>query len=130
MFARERLTRSGPADEGRRSVGFTLVELLVVVSIIALLIAILLPSLRSAREHAKLAACLANLTGIGKASLTYAADDPGENMIPVVTRISWTTPPERWNGEASRASGRRCPSTTTRIRATERAVTAARPTGR
>jgi prepilin-type N-terminal cleavage/methylation domain-containing protein len=62
---------------------FTLVELLVVVSIIALLIAILLPSLRKAREQAKQAACLANMTGIGKASLTYAAEDPGENMIPV-----------------------------------------------
>jgi len=59
------------------------VELLVVVSIIALLIAILLPSLRKAREQAKLATCLANMTGIAKASLTYAADDPGENMIPV-----------------------------------------------
>ena len=58
-------------------------ELLVVVSIIALLIAILLPSLRKAREQAKLATCLANMTGIAKASLVYAADDPGENMIPV-----------------------------------------------
>ena len=66
-----------------RAKGFTLVELLVVVSIIALLIAILLPSLRKAREQAKLATCLANMTGIGKASLTYSADDPGENMIAV-----------------------------------------------
>ncbi|MCP4590892.1 MAG: prepilin-type N-terminal cleavage/methylation domain-containing protein [bacterium] len=63
--------------------GFTLVELLVVVSIIALLISILLPSLRRAREQAKLVSCLANTTGISKASLTYAANDPGENMIPV-----------------------------------------------
>ena len=71
------------APSGWRPRGFTLVELLVVVSIIALLIAILLPSLRKAREQAKLATCLANMTGIAKASLTYAADDPGENMIPV-----------------------------------------------
>jgi len=62
---------------------FTLVELLVVVSIIALLIAILLPSLRKAREHAKVAKCLATMTGIGKASWTYATEDPGENVIPV-----------------------------------------------
>ena len=66
-----------------RSRAFTLVELLVVVSIIALLIAILLPSLRKAREQAKLATCMANMTGLAKAGLVYAADDPGENMIPV-----------------------------------------------
>ncbi|MCK4658622.1 MAG: prepilin-type N-terminal cleavage/methylation domain-containing protein [Phycisphaerae bacterium] len=62
---------------------FTLVELLVVVSIIALLIAILLPSLRKAREQAKIAVCLANLTGLTKASLIYADEDPNELMIPV-----------------------------------------------
>jgi len=67
---------------GKRT-GFTLVELLVVISIIALLIAILLPSLQKAREQAKQTACLANVRGIAQTSLTYAADDPGENGIPV-----------------------------------------------
>ena len=71
-------TRHAPATGS----AFTLVELLVVISIIALLIAILLPSLKKAREQAKQAACLANVRGIGQASLTYAADDPGENGIP------------------------------------------------
>jgi len=69
--------------ERRASRGFTLIELLVVVSIIALLISILLPSLRKAREQAKLAVCLANMKGIASASLTYAADDSTESAIPV-----------------------------------------------
>lgn len=69
-----------------RDRGFTLIELLVVVSIIALLIAILLPSLKKARDQAKQATCLARVTGLGKASLTYAADDKDNNLIPVGSR--------------------------------------------
>ncbi len=63
--------------------GFTLIELLVVVSIIALLISILLPSLKKAREQAKAAAGLANLKGIGTSSVTYSTDDASESSIPV-----------------------------------------------
>ncbi len=90
------------ASRARRSRAFTLVELLVVVSIIALLIAILLPSLRKAREQAKTAACMANMTGIAKASLTYAADDPGENMIPVpdVENLDYASGSLEWGGKS------------------------------
>lgn len=62
------------AASSARYRGFTLVELLVVVSIIALLISILLPSLRNAREQAKMTKCLAHMRGIGQASMTFAAE--------------------------------------------------------
>ncbi|MCP4250754.1 MAG: type II secretion system protein [bacterium] len=53
---------------------FTLIELLVVVSIIALLIAILFPSLRCARKQAKNVQCLANIRSLGMGAVTYVSD--------------------------------------------------------
>ena len=54
---------------------FTLVELLVVVSVIALLISILLPSLRKAREQAKRVVCAANLNSFGDGFFGYATEN-------------------------------------------------------
>jgi prepilin-type N-terminal cleavage/methylation domain-containing protein len=50
---------------------FTLIELLVVVAIIGLLISILLPSLRKAKEVGKRAVCLSNIKQCGTAALIY-----------------------------------------------------------
>lgn len=60
-----------------RKRAFTLIELLVVVSIIALLIAILLPSLSKAREQARWAKCLGNLHAVSIATVTYTTDYNG-----------------------------------------------------
>ena len=56
-----------------RCCGFSLVELLVTISIIALLIGLLLPALNRAREASRLTGCLSNLRQIGIAMENYLA---------------------------------------------------------
>ena len=71
------------STRSRFRTGFTLIELLVVVAIIALLVAILLPSLARAREQAKNAACMSHIKNIATSSRVYEADDPNGWGIPV-----------------------------------------------
>jgi prepilin-type N-terminal cleavage/methylation domain-containing protein/prepilin-type processing-associated H-X9-DG protein len=68
------------ATQARRS-AFTLIELLVVISIIAIIIAILLPALSSAREKSRGTLCLTRLRSLSLGWHMYA-DDNNDNAVP------------------------------------------------
>ncbi len=79
--------------------GFTLIEVLVVVAIIALLVSILLPSLAKAREQARTTACAANLSQLTRAENIYQTQNkewmPGS---PLTTGYYWAkTGSTVWN---------------------------------
>jgi prepilin-type N-terminal cleavage/methylation domain-containing protein len=73
-----------------RIVYFTLVELLVVIAIIAILAALLLPALGTAREKGKTMKCLSNLKQFGTAGIMYAGDS--NDCLPMLyDGVSWSS---------------------------------------
>ena len=87
----------------RRSRGFTLVELLVVIAIIALLISILAPSLKTAKDLTRQAICAVDLRSIATANQVYAAANNG--VLPKVSGIMHPpalAEPYAWNSGANK----------------------------
>jgi len=66
-----------------RPAGFTLIELLVVIAIIALLVSILVPSLKSARELARNVICTSGTRGLAAAQIVYAGEN--DSRLPPIT---------------------------------------------
>lgn len=90
---------------------FTLVELLVVISIIVMLLAIMMPSLQKARNQAKKVACLSNMRQMGIVLITYLVDS--DNHLPP-SSCHLTNPEQYWlcilNKYSSAPLLFRCPS--------------------
>jgi prepilin-type processing-associated H-X9-DG protein/prepilin-type N-terminal cleavage/methylation domain-containing protein len=70
-----------PPAQPRSHVAFTLIELLVVIAIIAVLIGLLLPAMRNAREQSKSLQCLNNLRELGLAAQSYVSQWNGSFPI-------------------------------------------------
>ena len=72
------------AISSRRRSGFTLVELLVVITIIGMLVALLLPAVHSVRERGRQVQCLNNLKQL---SLAAVAHDSAKGQLPAMTQF-------------------------------------------
>ena len=82
----DKVERRAPAHGQVTLYSFTLIELLVVIAIIAILAAMLLPSLQQARERARETACLNTHGTFGKAFSLYADDNKG-SFFPYWNRL-------------------------------------------
>jgi hypothetical protein len=72
-----------------KKINFTLLELLVVISVIAILFALMLPALNSAREKAKSAQCLNNLKQCGTMAASYADYHDGKITL-LHSGVTWS----------------------------------------
>src|ERR1700722_12636074 len=91
IFLVKRVDNMSNSQNKRRGGGFTLVELLVVIGIIALLISILLPALNRARRQANAMACASNMKQIAQALINYTNDNRGRLIIGEIDSGQGTT---------------------------------------
>ncbi|MEX2213860.1 MAG: prepilin-type N-terminal cleavage/methylation domain-containing protein [Phycisphaeraceae bacterium] len=80
-------------DSGTTRRGFTLVEMLLVVTLIVLLISMLLPSLQRAKESAEVAICATRLNQIGQAAISYTVANHGK----FASAFQWTRHVTCWH---------------------------------
>jgi prepilin-type N-terminal cleavage/methylation domain-containing protein/prepilin-type processing-associated H-X9-DG protein len=95
--------RKYPSDREPLLTGFTLIELLVVIAIIAILMAILMPALRSAKDHARRVHCVSNVRTLVTAWLMYQDDNdnilvngnvPRSSQFNEFNETYWVEPPQ------------------------------------
>jgi prepilin-type N-terminal cleavage/methylation domain-containing protein/prepilin-type processing-associated H-X9-DG protein len=116
-FSRGVAPRSG--GQPPSTVGFTLIELLVVIAIIAILAAMLLPALSSAKDQSVRTKCLSNLKQINLALQMYAGDN--KSFLPIGDGASywaWDIPWVAGNGMMANVGGYQvfyCPGTAWRF---------------
>ncbi len=100
---------------GSRSAGFTLMELLVVVAVIALLASLLLPALTNAREMGRRMKCVSNLRQINFGTMLYVQDYDGwlppakhggaSTTAFAVLKLNGYIKPELWNCPSDKTEG-------------------------
>lgn len=92
----------------QRTYAFTLVELLVVIGIIAVLISLLLPAMKKARDQAQTVQCMGQMRQIGQLLVMYSIDNQGSLPYSVVWHVNGGAPDQYWSWDdlLSRYDGR------------------------